>query len=124
MSLTEAKKDYVDRLIFSLRAINRRLSTTRSNDQSDLEPEAVRFEKTFVLLLFLLSIFVVSDKMSEARTIGKVKKEYFDLDDVLESEIKFGKYQIFQFLLIAFPIFLNGIFTSAYIFTAGTLNYR
>lgn len=66
----------------------------------------------------------VSQKMSEARTTGTVKSEYFDLDEVLDSEIKFGKYQIFQFLLIAFPIFLNGIFTSTYIFTAGTLNYR
>lgn len=62
--------------------------------------------------------------MTEPISIGKVRSEYFDLDEVLESEIKFGKYQIFQFLLIAFPIFLNGIFTSSYIFTAGSLNYR
>lgn len=48
----------------------------------------------------------------------------FDLDEVLDAEVKFGKYQIVQFMLIAFPIFLNGIFSSSYIFTAGTLNYR
>jgi hypothetical protein len=53
----------------------------------------------------------------------KENKETFDLDEVLE-EIKFGKFQIIVFALIAFPIFLNGIFSSAYIFTAGTLNYR
>lgn len=51
-------------------------------------------------------------------------KDYFDLDEVLEAEVKFGKYQIAQFLLIAFPIFLNGILSSSYIFTAGSLNYR
>lgn len=51
------------------------------------------------------------------------QKEYFDLDEVLEKEIKFGKYQIVQFILIAFPIFLNGVYSS-YIFTAGNLNYR
>lgn len=58
--------------------------------------------------------------MTETRN----KKEYFDLDEVLDSEVKFGKYQIAQFLLIAFPIFLNGIFSSSFIFTAGSLNYR
>lgn len=51
------------------------------------------------------------------------REEYFDLDTVLETEIKFGKYQIAQFFLIAFPIFLNGVYAS-YIFTAGNLNYR
>lgn len=56
-------------------------------------------------------------------TDEKNKREYFDLDEVLETEIAFGKYQIIQFLLIAFPIFLNGVY-NAYIFTAGTLNYR
>lgn len=57
-------------------------------------------------------------------TETKDKSKYFDLDEVLDDEVKFGKYQIVQFLLIAFPIFLNGIFSSSYIFTAGTLNYR
>lgn len=56
--------------------------------------------------------------------MARDKSEYFDLDEVLDAEVKFGKYQIVQFLLIAFPIFLNGIFSSSYIFTAGTLNYR
>lgn len=54
----------------------------------------------------------------------KDKEKYFDLDEVLEDEVKFGKYQIAQFLLIGFPIFLNAIFCSSYIFTASTLNYR
>ncbi|CAO1437133.1 unnamed protein product [Diamesa serratosioi] len=47
----------------------------------------------------------------------------FNLDSLLD-EIKFGKYQMFIFVLIAFPIALNGIFSSSYIFTAGNLNYR
>ena len=47
----------------------------------------------------------------------------FNLDSLL-SEITFGKYQMFIFGLIAFPIALNGIFNSSYIFTAGNLNYR
>lgn len=51
-------------------------------------------------------------------------KMFFDLDDVLENEIKFGRFQIVIFFLIAFPIFLNGISSSSYIFTAGTVNYR
>lgn len=54
----------------------------------------------------------------------KDKTEYFDLDEVLEEEVKFGKYQVIQFFLIGFPIFLNSIFCTSYIFTAGTLNYR
>lgn len=48
----------------------------------------------------------------------------FDLDAVLDNEIKFGKYQWLIFLLIALPLTLNGIFSNAYIFTAGSLNYR
>jgi hypothetical protein len=48
----------------------------------------------------------------------------FELDDVLDQEIKFGKYQLIIFALIAFPIALNGIYSNAYIFTAGNLNYR
>ncbi|CAG9808337.1 unnamed protein product [Chironomus riparius] len=48
----------------------------------------------------------------------------FDLDETLDNEIKFGKYQLIIFGLIAFPIALNGIFSNAYIFTAGSLNYR
>lgn len=48
----------------------------------------------------------------------------FDLDAVLDNEIKFGKYQWIIFLLIALPLTLNGIFSNAYIFTAGYLNYR
>lgn len=48
----------------------------------------------------------------------------FDLDETLDNEIKFGKYQLIIFGLIAFPIALNGIFSNAYIFTAGNLNYR
>ena len=48
----------------------------------------------------------------------------FDLDETLDNEIKFGKYQLVIFGLIAFPIALNGIFSNAYIFTAGNLNYR
>lgn len=51
-------------------------------------------------------------------------KMFFDLDDVLENEIKFGRFQIVIFFLIAFPIFLNGISSNSYIFTAGTVNYR
>lgn len=47
----------------------------------------------------------------------------FNLDSLLD-EITFGKYQMFIFALIAFPIALNGIFSSSYIFTAGNLNYR
>ncbi|KAG5672758.1 hypothetical protein PVAND_002855 [Polypedilum vanderplanki] len=52
------------------------------------------------------------------------EKQNFDLDEVLDKEIKFGKYQIIIFVLIAFPITLNGVYSSAYIFTAGNLNYR
>lgn len=48
----------------------------------------------------------------------------FDLDEVLDREIKFGSFQILIFILMAFPIFLNGIASSSYIFTAGNLNYR
>lgn len=48
----------------------------------------------------------------------------FDLDAVLDNEIKFGKYQWFIFLLIALPLTANGVFSNAYIFTAGYLNYR
>lgn len=48
----------------------------------------------------------------------------FDLDCVLDNEIKFGKYQLLIFVLIALPLTLNGVFSNAYIFTAGTLNYR
>lgn len=74
------------------------------------------------ILVGLLKKLRQNNKMS---TSDKVEnQEYFDLDEVLESEVKFGKYQVKQFLLIAFPIFLNGIFSNAYIFTAGTLNYR
>lgn len=52
------------------------------------------------------------------------KMQEFDLDEVLDKEIKFGKYQLFIFALIAFPIALNGIFSNAFVFTAGNLNYR
>jgi hypothetical protein len=52
------------------------------------------------------------------------EKHEFDLDTVLEKEIKFGKYQILIFIIIALPIFMNGIYTGSYIFTAGSLNYR
>lgn len=48
----------------------------------------------------------------------------FDLDATLDNEIKFGKYQMLIFVLIALPLTLNGIFSNAYIFTAGILNYR
>lgn len=52
------------------------------------------------------------------------KKDCFDLDEVLDGEVKFGTFQVLIFFLIAFPIFLNGIASNSYIFTAGTLNYR
>lgn len=81
-------------------------------------------EGIFALRIYPRFIFLVPVNMNELKTSDRLKSDYFDLDEVLESEIKFGKYQIFQFLLIAFPIFLNGIFTSTYIFTAGTVNYR
>jgi hypothetical protein len=48
----------------------------------------------------------------------------FDLDEILDNEVKFGKYQIMIFVLIALPIALNGIYSNAYIFTAGSVNYR
>lgn len=67
-----------------------------------------------------LSRFVYIDIMSEEQSPAK----YFDLDEVLEKEVKFGKFQVLIFFFIAFPIFLNGISSSSYIFTAGTLNYR
>lgn len=51
-------------------------------------------------------------------------EDHFDLDEVLEKEIKFGAFQISIFALISLPVFLNGIACSSYIFTAGTLNYR
>jgi hypothetical protein len=65
----------------------------------------------------------------EIHFLVKVKRSMsekgdFDLDEVLDKEIKFGKYQLLIFALIAFPIALNGIFSNAYIFTAGKLNYR
>ncbi|CRK94736.1 CLUMA_CG008236, isoform A, partial [Clunio marinus] len=47
-----------------------------------------------------------------------------DLDNILENEVKFGKFQIIIILLIAFPIFLNGVQTITFIFAAGNLNYR
>lgn len=56
--------------------------------------------------------------------MSDAEKYKFDLDETLDNEIKFGKYQIFIFLLIAFPIALNGIYSGAYVFTAGYLNYR
>lgn len=62
--------------------------------------------------------------MSTVEGVERDRKNYFDLDEVLETEIKFGRYQIVQLFLIGFPIFLNGIFCSSYIFTAGSLNYR
>lgn len=62
--------------------------------------------------------------MDSSSEESKAKGCDFDLDAVLDNEIKFGKYQIFIFILIAFPIALNGIFSNSYIFTAGSLNYR
>lgn len=47
----------------------------------------------------------------------------YDLDAVL-AELKFGKFQIKLFLLIGFPILINAILSSGYIFTAAQIAYR
>lgn len=54
----------------------------------------------------------------------KLDDSDLDLDGVLDNEIKFGKYQLLVLLMISLPLTLNGIFSNAYIFTAGYLNYR
>lgn len=52
-----------------------------------------------------------------------MSQDIFDLDAIL-GELKFGKFQIQLMLLIGFPILINAILSSSYIFTAANLNYR
>ena len=59
--------------------------------------------------------------MSEEK---KIEENEFDLDSILDNEIKFGKYQWLIFLFIALPLVLSGVIGSSYVFTAGVLNYR
>lgn len=51
-------------------------------------------------------------------------KKHWPLDDVLQEAGKFGRYQIFLFAALFFPVMLHGAYTVAFVFTAGDLNYR
>ena len=59
--------------------------------------------------------------MSEEK---KIEENEFDLDSILDNEIKFGKYQYLILILISFPLILSGVMGGSYIFTAASLNYR
>lgn len=46
------------------------------------------------------------------------------VDDILQILGPFGKFNIFNFVLILFPVFLAGMYSSVYNFEAMDMNYR
>lgn len=46
------------------------------------------------------------------------------LDNILVHIGQFGKYQMINYLILAFPMFLNSIFSVTYVFTASSVTHR
>lgn len=54
----------------------------------------------------------------------KITNEKFEIEEILKDIGPFGRYQLYNYIMIAIPICMSAAFTLAYVFTAGDLNYR
>lgn len=61
--------------------------------------------------------------MGNKKTI-KDKKCEFDFDPILQDIGEFGRYQIYNYILIVIPIAIYAGITLTYAFTAGNVTYR
>ncbi|XP_013173810.1 PREDICTED: organic cation transporter protein-like [Papilio xuthus] len=54
----------------------------------------------------------------------KISDKPFDLDVILKQLGPFGKYNIVNYALLLFPIYLAGMYSSIYVFEASDIDYR
>lgn len=57
-----------------------------------------------------------------ANSVGA--SETIDLDSILKQLGAFGKYNILNYALLLYPIFLAGMYGSVYVFEAPDISYR
>lgn len=56
--------------------------------------------------------------------VEKKQNTEVTVDDILHILGPFGRFNIFNFILILFPVFLAGMYSSVYNFEAMDLSYR
>lgn len=73
-------------------------------------------------MLSIQTLTVASTTMGKKEP--KDKNCEFDFDTILQDIGEFGRYQIYNYILIVIPVTLYAGITLTYAFTAGNVSYR